>query len=356
MAGVSVNSIDMDDFRGSFCDSGPYPFLQASLGLLMKNSKQYQSKTKNNSSTTTLATTPTEYYRLKTSSKPSIDENEYESTTTVQIKPLSRVISKKKIINPKTSSRINKKSELSIMNTDNEKNSDTKKVNAINKILNLKLPLQSVKKSKKPSLPTPPLDFATKLSITTNRNELKQNMQLQAQQSQSYFLITPPPQSQAQVLLSTRRMDPNEENYWKQELKKRQELKNQEQLRIQQEIYLKDLNKHVNTQSKPPVILVTPPSPHLSPANNPPIQQAQSQNRPIAQQNTLNYNQMLAQQQELEFSHKQQLQEYESQKKQNQQLELQQQQLKKLIQDQQWQLQQSKHQQAEQWVKGIQKQ
>ena len=35
MAGVLVNSIDMDDFSGTFCNEGPYPFLKSTLGLLM---------------------------------------------------------------------------------------------------------------------------------------------------------------------------------------------------------------------------------------------------------------------------------------------------------------------------------
>ena len=139
MAGVSVNSIDMDDFRGSFCDSGPYPFLRASLGLLMKNAQPSTTEKKNLPSTTA-ATTPTEYYRPKTTtnaiSTVNDDENDIESTT---IKPLSRVISKKKTKNSKTgSNRINKKSEQSDENLEVDKHVDLK-VNAINKIINSKL-------------------------------------------------------------------------------------------------------------------------------------------------------------------------------------------------------------------------
>ena len=37
LAGVLINSIDMDDFHGSFCNEGPYPFLRATLGLLMND-------------------------------------------------------------------------------------------------------------------------------------------------------------------------------------------------------------------------------------------------------------------------------------------------------------------------------
>ena len=37
LAGVLINSIDMDDFHGSFCNEGPYPFLRATLGLLMSD-------------------------------------------------------------------------------------------------------------------------------------------------------------------------------------------------------------------------------------------------------------------------------------------------------------------------------
>lgn len=39
LGGVSINSIDMDDFAGMFCSKGPYPFLRASLGLLINNTK-----------------------------------------------------------------------------------------------------------------------------------------------------------------------------------------------------------------------------------------------------------------------------------------------------------------------------
>ena len=39
MGGVSVNSMDMDDFRGSFCNLGTYPFLKWSLGLLANGNK-----------------------------------------------------------------------------------------------------------------------------------------------------------------------------------------------------------------------------------------------------------------------------------------------------------------------------
>ena len=39
MAGVSVNSMDMDDFRGISCNKGKYPFLKWSLGLLLLNKK-----------------------------------------------------------------------------------------------------------------------------------------------------------------------------------------------------------------------------------------------------------------------------------------------------------------------------
>lgn len=366
MAGVSVNSIDMDDFRGSFCDSGPYPFLRASLGLLMKNNKQIQSKSKKNLPSTTVAiSTPTEYYRPKTTtiniaSTTIVDENDAEST----IKPLSRVISKKKIKNSKTSTnRINKKSDQSEENFDTDKHANSKKVNAINKIINSKLPLKTVqngfKKNKKQQLSMKPA-FSPDLSASTNRNELKQ-----ISQSQSYFLITPPPSNKNQIqnVVQIKKMDPNEENYWKHELKMRQELKNQEQLRIQQEMYQKEFSVNPpqpNEYSKPHVLVTVPtlpPPPSLPPSTyKPPTIQPQFQVQPHpqnTQQNILNYNQALLQQQELELRHKQQLAEYETQRKQNQQLELQQQQLKKLIADQQWQLQQSKHQQAEQWVKGI---
>jgi hypothetical protein len=359
MAGVSVNSIDMDDFRGSFCDSGPYPFLRASLGLLMKNAQPNEKK---NLPSTTVATTPTEYYRPKTTtnaiSTVNEDENDIESTT---IKPLSRVVSKKKTkISKAGSNRINKKSEQSDENSEVEKHVDLK-VNAINKIINSKLPVKSVpngvKKSKKQQLSMKPV-FSPVLSASTNKNELKQNFASQMhQQSQAYFLITPPP-SETQNVISNKKMDQKEESYWKQELKKRQELKNQEQLRIQQEMYQKEFNVNQNIpyESPKPQILVTPRPPQPLPlTHKPPALQAQFQVQPLPrspQQNVLNYNQVLAQQQDLELRHKQQLAEYETQRIQNQQLELQQQHLKKLIADQQWQLQQTKHQQAEQWVKG----
>ena len=355
MAGASVNSIDMDDFRGSFCGQGPYPFLRSSLGLLMKNGKQTHSKKSVQATTTTTArvttsesSTPTEYYRPKTKTTPSLaepDESE-DSVDEPTLPPLSRVISKKKIKNSKPPSRINKKSELSALNSQMEKNFDISKVNAINKVLNAKLPAQS-QKAKKPSMQAP-------APLPTQKHS-----PAIGQEAVSYFLITPPPQNAYHV--ATKKMDPSEENYWKQELKKRQELKNQEQLRLQQEMYQQEFAKNTPVvQPQKPLIVITPPPVINMPRPPPPqmpIQQHVQVQPPISHvqpppQQTLDYNQVLIQQQELQLRHKQQLEEYEHQRKQNQQLELQQQQLKKLIQDQQWQLQQSKHQQAEQWVKG----
>ena len=58
LGGVAVNTLDMDDFQGAFCNKGPFPFLKASLALL-GNTSSNNTTTKTTSPTTTTQTTTT---------------------------------------------------------------------------------------------------------------------------------------------------------------------------------------------------------------------------------------------------------------------------------------------------------
>lgn len=335
MAGISVNSIDMDDFQGSFCNQGPYPFLRHTLGLLINDKKL----TKTIANPTTTTTT---------------------STTIESSSPIPRMLTKNTPL--KSASRINRKSEVTTMSPDTL---NSKKA-AINKIINSKLP------TAKPA----PLQ-------ATQKNQ--KNSPNQAQTA-SFFLITPPAK-----LAQANKFDPNE--YHHDKLIK-QELRNQEQIRIQQELEQKyhqqemhkmNNNNNNNNQLPPrPNPLPLPQMPKLPPTNYQPaqvqklpqqgpilispnpaqpqksvqewhreLQQVNSdQQREQSQQQTANN--QATQQQEYQQRQRQQQEEYEHQRIANQQLELQQQQLKKMIQEQEWQLQQKNHQQAEQWIKDLQ--
>jgi hypothetical protein len=335
MAGISVNSIDMDDFQGSFCNQGPYPFLRHTLGLLINDKKL--TKTIANPTTTTRT-----------------------STTIESSSPIPRMLTKNTPL--KSASRINRKSEVTTMSPD----ALNSKKAAINKIINSKLP------TAKPA----PLQ-------ATQKNQ--KNSPNQAQTA-SFFLITPPAK-----LAQANKFDPNE--YHHDKLIK-QELRNQEQIRIQQELEQKyhqqemhkmNNNNNNNNQLPPrPNPLPLPQMPKLPPTNYQPaqvqklpqqgpilispnpaqpqksvqewhreLQQVNSdQQREQSQQQTANN--QATQQQEYQQRQRQQQEEYEHQRIANQQLELQQQQLKKMIQEQEWQLQQKNHQQAEQWIKDLQ--
>lgn len=130
LAGVSIHSIDLDDFSGSFCDQGPYPFLKYTLSLLMKHPKEPQnvflsSSTKKTSGSTSITrASSTKASTAKTTTIISKPVNKKSPSQSSQVKDLkkkdNKIVSKQKSIDKQTVSTT-KKSDVSssskILNT-----------------------------------------------------------------------------------------------------------------------------------------------------------------------------------------------------------------------------------------------
>lgn len=122
LAGVSIHSIDLDDFSGSFCDQGPYPFLKYTLSLLMKHPKEPQnvflsSSTKKTSGSTSTKASSTKASTAKTTTIISKPVNKKSPSQSSQLKDLkkkdNKIVSKQKSIDKQTASTTTKKSDVS---------------------------------------------------------------------------------------------------------------------------------------------------------------------------------------------------------------------------------------------------
>jgi hypothetical protein len=139
LAGVSIHSIDLDDFSGSFCDQGPYPFLKYTLSLLMKHPKEPQnvflssgSTKKTSGSTSITKASSTKASTAKTTTIISKPVNKKSPSQSSQFKDLkkkdNKIVSKQKSIDKQTvSTTTTKKSDVSssskIQNTQSKSSS-----------------------------------------------------------------------------------------------------------------------------------------------------------------------------------------------------------------------------------------
>lgn len=90
LAGMLINSIDMDDFHGSFCGEGPYPFLRSSLGLLIgseSNEKKVKAKI--------MPTTTTTIENKITTLKPKLERKKNEFSTLIASKQMTTKVNLK---------------------------------------------------------------------------------------------------------------------------------------------------------------------------------------------------------------------------------------------------------------------